>query len=254
MIIKRIIPCLLIKDEGLVKTKKFSNPKYVGDPINAVKIFNDKEADEIIILDIEATNKNFINFDLISRIFGESFVPITYGGGIKSLEDAKKIINLGAEKICIQSCFFENKNLVLEMVNFFGSQAVVLAIDIKKNIFGSYKIWDYKNNKFYKNLDLTNISNLAGDLGVGEIIFTDVDREGTLQGTNKYLINKLCKNSIIPAIYNGGIKDINDIKLSFKSGTQAIAAGSFFVFYGKHKAVLISYPSEEIKNLINYEL
>ena len=133
MIIRRIIPCLLIKDGGLVKTNKFSNPQYIGDPINAVKIFNEKEADEIIILDIEATTKNFINFDLMAKIFGESFVPITYGGGIKSIEDAKKIINLGAEKVCIQSCFFENKNLVSEMINYFGSQAIVLSIDI--NIF-----------------------------------------------------------------------------------------------------------------------
>lgn len=254
MIIKRIIPCLLIKDGGLVKTNKFSNPQYIGDPINAVKIFNDKEADEIIILDIEATTKNFINFDLIKKIFGESFVPITYGGGIKSIEDAKKIINLGAEKICIQSCFFENENLVSEMINYFGSQAIVLSIDIKKNIFGKYKIWDYKKKNFYKDVDLSGIIKMAIKIGIGEIIFTDIDREGTLKGTNKDLINIIYKNSSLPIIYNGGIKDINDIKLSFESGSQAIAAGAFFVFYGKHNAVLISYPSEEIKDLINNDL
>ena len=150
MLSKRIIPCLLIKDGGLVKTTNFKQPKYVGDPINAVKIFSEKEADEIIILDIDATKNKVINFNLLSNIFSESFVPITYGGGIDSIENAKKIINLGVEKICLQSTFFKNKFLIKEMVNYFGGQSIVISIDVKKNIFGNYKIWNYLTNEFDK--------------------------------------------------------------------------------------------------------
>jgi imidazole glycerol-phosphate synthase subunit HisF len=251
MSIKRIIPILLIENDKLVKTKNFSKSKYIGDPINAVKIFSEKEADEIIIIDIEASKKNFINFDLISKIFGESFVPITYGGGIRSLEDAKKIINLGAEKISIQSIFFEDIQIVKEIIKNFGSQSVVLSIDIKKNIFGNYKIWNYKKNNFYEKYDLSKIVDHAITTGIGEIIFTDVDNEGTMKGTNKDLLNIVSKNSSIPIIFNGGIKDINDIKLSLESKIDAIGVGSFFVFYGKLNAVLISYPTKDIKEIIN---
>jgi imidazole glycerol-phosphate synthase subunit HisF len=251
MSIKRIIPILLIENDKLVKTTNFSTSKYIGDPINAVKIFSEKEADEIIIIDIEASKKNFINFDLISKIFGESFVPITYGGGIRSLEDAKKIINLGAEKISIQSIFFEDIQIVKEIIKNFGSQSVVLSIDIKKNIFGNYKIWNYKKNNFYEKYDLSKIVDHAITTGIGEIIFTDVDNEGTMKGTNKDLLNIVSKNSSIPIIFNGGIKDINDIKLSLESKIDAIGVGSFFVFYGKLNAVLISYPTKDIKEIIN---
>ena len=134
MSLKRIIPILLLKGDRLVKTLNFSNSKYIGDPINAVKIFSEKEADEIIILDITASLNNRINFDLLSKIFGECFTPITYGGGINSLEDAKKIINIGAEKICVQSCFFDNKEIIKEIINHLGSQALVLSIDINKRL------------------------------------------------------------------------------------------------------------------------
>ena len=254
MNIKRIIPILLIENNGLVKTVNFSKPKYVGDPINAVKIFSEKEADEIIIIDINATKKNFINIDLMSKIFGESFVPITYGGGIRSLEDAKKIINLGAEKICIQSIFFENIETVKEIIKNFGSQSVVLSIDVKKNIFGKYKIWNYQKKNFYEKHDLSKTVDIAIKLGIGEIMFTDVDKEGTMEGTNKDLLNIVSENTSIPAIFNGGIKDIEDIKLSLNRKIDAIGVGSFFVFYGKLKAVLISYPTNDIKKIINNEI
>ncbi len=253
MNIKRIIPILLIENGKLIKTTNFSKSKYIGDPINAVKIFSEKEADEITIIDISATKKNFINFDLLSKIFGESFVPITYGGGIKSLEDAKKIINLGAEKISIQSLFFEDIKIVKEIIKNFGSQSVVLSIDIKKNIFGKYKIWNYQKNQFYEKYDLSKIVDFAITTGIGEIIFTDVNMEGTMRGTNKDLLDIVSKNSSIPIIFNGGIKDINDIKSSLDAQIDAIGVGSFFVFYGKLKAVLISYPTKEIKKIINDE-
>ena len=251
MLLKRIIPCLLLTDEGLVKTKNFRDPKYVGDPINAVKIFSEKEADEIIILDIGATKKNKINYSLLSNIFSECFVPITYGGGINSIEDAKKIINLGAEKICLQSSFIENKKLIIELVEYLGSQSVVVSIDIKKNIFSKYKVWNYKNNSFLNNIDLKKILDDVKKIGVGEIIVTDVDKEGTLTGTNKKLIKKLSKNINIPLIYNGGTNSLEDIKEALNCGAQALAIGSMFVFHGRHNAVLITYPNDKIKEIIN---
>lgn len=251
MLSKRIIPCLLIKDGGLVKTTNFKHPKYVGDPINAVKIFSEKEADEIIILDIDATKNKVINFNLLANIFSESFVPITYGGGINSIENAKKIINLGVEKICFQSIFFKNKLLIKEIVNYFGGQSVVVSIDVKKNIFGNYKVWNYLKNEFNKKIELEKCINDALNLGVGEIIITDVDSEGTLKGTNKNLIKKICNNIDVPLIFNGGTKNLEDIKSTLKYNIQALAVGSLFIFYGKHKAVLITYPSSEIKNLID---
>ena len=253
MNIKRIIPILLIQNNKLVKTVNFSEPKYIGDPINAVKIFSEKEADEMIVLDINASKNKYINYDLLSKIFGESFVPITYGGGISSLDDAKKIINLGAEKISIQSLFFEDIKIVKEIIKNFGSQSVVLSIDIKKNIFGKYKIWNYQKNQFYEKYDLSKIVDFAITTGIGEIIFTDVNMEGTMRGTNKDLLDIVSKNSSIPIIFNGGIKDINDIKSSLDAQIDAIGVGSFFVFYGKLKAVLISYPTKEIKKIINDE-
>lgn len=251
MLLKRIVPCLLLSDEGLVKTKNFHNPKYVGDPINAVKIFSEKEADEIIILDIEATKKNKINYNLLSNIFSECFVPITYGGGISSVEDAKKIINLGAEKICLQSSFIENKKLILELIDYFGSQSIVISIDIKKNIFSKHKIWNYKTNSFIDDTNLEKILDEIKKIGVGEIIVTDVDKEGTLTGTDKKLIKKLSKNINIPLIFNGGANSFEDIKETFNCGAQALAIGSMFVFHGKHNAVLITYPNEKIKEIIN---
>ena len=251
MLLKRIIPCLLLENQRLVKTEKFLNPIYVGDPINAVKIFSEKEADEIIIIDIGASKKKFIDFKLLSNIFNQCFVPITYGGGITTLEDAKKIFNLGAEKISLQSTFFDNKDLIKSLVKYFGSQIIILSIDIKKNLFGKYKIWNYRKNNFYKKETIKKILYEIQELGIGELMITDVDNEGTMSGTNKSLIIEISKDINIPLIFNGGISSIDDMKESFESGTDGIAVGSFFVFYGKHKAVLITYPTDQIKSLIN---
>ena len=251
MLLKRIIPCLLIKDGGLVKTEKFKNPRYVGDPINAVKIFNEKEADEIIIIDINATIEKKINYELLSKIFSECFVPICYGGGISTIEDAKKIIKLGAEKICIQSHGIENKKFVIDLVNNFGSQSIVLSIDLKKNIFGKLKLWNYLENDFYNVDNIYEFIEEKISYGFRELFINDVDNDGLLKGSNKDLIKSISSKINIPTIFCGGINSIDDIKKSFESGAKSIAAGSFFVFYGKLKAVLITYPTEKIKSLIN---
>ena len=187
----------------------------------------------------------------MSNIFGECFVPITYGGGISTLDQAKKIINLGAEKICIQQEAFKNKKFISDLSKKFGSQSVVLSIDIKKNIFGKYKFWNYLNNEYYKIDNIYKFIAESIELGIGEILINDVDRDGTLKGSNKELIKEFGKNINIPTIFCGGINSISDIKSSFDAGAKAISAGSFFVFYGPKKAVLISYPSEEIKEILN---
>jgi len=251
MLLKRIIPCLLIKDGGLVKTINFKNAKYVGDPINAVKIFSEKEADEILIIDINASKKKKIDYDLLKKIFSECFVPVCYGGGISNLEDAKKIINLGAEKICIQSNGIKNKKLIYQLAENFGSQSIVLSIDIKKNIFGKVKIWNYLKNDFYKIEEIFLFINEMISLGIGEIMINDVDRDGTFKGSNKKFINEFTNKINMPTIFCGGINSFEDIKLSFDHGAKSVGVGSFFVFYGKHKAVLITYPTDEIKSLIN---
>ena len=251
MLLKRIIPCLLIKDDGLVKTERFKDPVYIGDPINAVKIFNEKEADEILIIDINATINKKINYDLLSKIFSECFVPTCYGGGISTLEDAKKIIKLGAEKICIQSYGIKNKKFILDLAKYFGSQSIVLSIDVKKNIFGKLKIWNYLENDFYKVDNFYEFIQEIISYGVGELLINDVDSDGTLKGSNKDLIKSVSSKIKIPTIFCGGINSIDDIKKSFDNGAKSVAAGSFFVFYGKLKAVLITYPTEKIKSLIN---
>ena len=178
-------------------------------------------------------------------------MPICYGGGISTIEDAKKIIKLGAEKICIQSHGIENKKFVLDLVKNFGSQSIVLSVDLKKNIFGKLKLWNYLKNDFY-NVD--NVYDFIKEMisyGFGELLINDVDNDGTLKGSNKDLIKNISSKINIPTIFCGGINSIDDIKKSFESGAKSIAAGSFFVFYGKLKAVLITYPTEKIKSLIN---
>ena len=251
MPLKRIIPCLLIKNGGLVKTKKFKDSTYIGDPLNAVRIFSEKEADEILILDIMSSYYNKIDYELLSKIFSECFVPICYGGGISSIEQARKIINLGAEKICIQSGAFNSKALIKELSQNFGNQSVVLSLDIKKNIFGKFRLWNYLKNEFYKIDDIFTFIDEMVELGVGEIILNDVDRDGTMKGTNKDLIKMFSNRIKVPTIFCGGVNSIVDMKDSFENGARSIAAGSYFVFYGPKKAVLISYPSEEIKMLLN---
>ncbi len=238
MIKRRIIPCLLINDNILVKTVQFKNPKYVGDPIMAVKIFNDKEVDELIVIDI-SKNDN-INFDLLTKLANQSFMPLTYGGHIKTMEDAKKILNIGFEKICINSVVLENKNIISDFAKAFGSQSVVICINIKKDIFGKHCVYDTKTKKI-TNLDPCDYAISIEKLGAGEILLQSVDKDGLMKGFDIELITKISKTVSIPIIALGGAGNITDLELALQSGASAAAAGSLFVFYGPHKAVLINY-------------
>lgn len=246
MLKPRIIPCLLIQNGGLVKTTKFSNPKYVGDPLNTVKIFNEKEADEIIILDIDATRKNVPpDYDLIKSIARECRMPLCYGGGIKNPEQVEKLVSIGIEKVAISAMAIKDPNIIKESALRVGSQSVVVVLDVKKSgllknqtsvfIVNGQKKTKYKLNEF---------ALIAEEYGAGELVINSIDNDGTMNGYDFDLINSIYKKINIPITIIGGAKDYEDIKNVFLRFPHiGCAAGSLFVFKGKYKAVLIQYPS-----------
>jgi len=250
MLRKRIIPTLLLENKKLVKTVKFKERKYIGDPLNAVKIFNEKFVDELIILDIKQNkSNNEIDYEFLKDLFSECFVPVTYGGGISSLNEADKIFKLGVEKICLNSMILEDKQILKSFVKKFGSQSIVVSIDVKKNLFNKYKIFNNKLNKFEKKLDLIDYIKELENFGVGEIVINSIDQDGIMKGMDLNLIKLSNKIVNLPVVYVGGIGSILDIKKAFKYEISGVSAGSLFVFYGPHKAVLISYPHNEFEKL-----
>lgn len=243
MLKHRVIPVLLLKDNGLVKTYKFGNPRYIGDPINTIRIFNDKEVDELIILDIEASkNGREPNYKMINQLAGECFMPLCYGGGIRTIEQAKKIFALGIEKICIQTAALEDLKLVSDIAARFGSQSVVISVDVKRNFWGRYTLYKSAENKIIP-LSWQDFIKKAVDAGIGEVILNAVDRDGTLEGPDLKLITQANNGLSVPLIALGGIGKLSDIKAAVDAGASAVAAGAFFVFHGPYRSVLISYPS-----------
>lgn len=251
MLQKRIIPCLLLKGEGLVKTRKFKKPKYVGDPINAIRIFNDKEVDELILLDIDATKlSKEPNYKLLEEIAGECFMPLCYGGGINSVEQAHRIFSLGIEKICIQTAALNDLSIISDISSRFGSQSVAVSIDIKRNWLGKKKIYSSTKNK-YQNQNLKTFITDLINAGAGEIILNSIDLDGTLSGMDIDLIREVCEFTPVPLVALGGLDSLNSIKEASDAGASGIAAGSFFVFHGPHRAVLITYPNySDLENLL----
>lgn len=242
----RVIPVLLLSGSGLVKTVKFKNPKYIGDPINAVKIFNDLEADELVFLDITATNQHrTISSSLIKDIGDEAYMPFAAGGGIKNLNDIREILSYGAEKVVLNSCLMANHGLVSEAAGKFGSQSIIVSIDVRRNVFGGYKIYT-KSGSVKINSNLTDFCCQMQELGAGEILINSIDNDGVMSGYDYDLI-KLVSNSVsIPVIACGGAGNLNDFsKAVFDSGASAVAAGSMFVFHGPRRAVLINYPPKK---------
>lgn len=244
----RVIPCLLLRGKGLVKTKKFNvdKAKYLGDPINAVRIFNEKKADELIFLDILASKENREpDYIYIQKIADECFMPFAYGGGIKSFEIAKKVFDSGAEKIVLNTSSLENPNLISQIANVYGKQSVVVAIDVKKNFFGKKKIYMHATKSFAK-MDLENYVKLIQDKGAGEIFVNSVDNDGVMEGYDFELLSRIAQISSIPVVACGGAANLKDLsKTVYCSGVSAVSAGSIFVFHGKHNAVLINYPKQE---------
>ena len=245
MLASRIIPCLLLKNQGLVKTVKFKNPKYVGCPTNAIKIFNEKEVDELIFLDITATREKWQPlFRLISEIATECFMPFCYGGGINSLEDMQAIFSLGAEKVAINTQAILSPSLVKQASKKFGSQSIVVSIDVKKDLFGNYKVFSHLTKKLLK-LDPVEFALQMEDMGAGELLVNSTDRDGTMEGYDIELIKNITNAVNIPVVACGGAGSVEHFRNAInKGGASAVAAGSLFVFYGKHRAVLINYPSQ----------
>ena len=247
MLRSRIIPILLVRNNGLVKTLNFSNDVYVGDPLNAVRIFNEKKSDELVILDIDAsTKKSEPNFSLISNWAAECRMPLCYGGGITNKDDALKILSLGVEKISISSSAIKKPVLIDEIASLAGSQSVVVTIDVKKKFLKGYKIFT-SNGTIQHDIDLLDYLKIAQDYGAGEIVINNIDRDGTMIGPDYNLIDKVYNQVKIPLVVMGGFGTIDEISLLFNKYSQIGAAcGSLFVFKGKNRAVLINYPRKEI--------
>lgn len=258
MLRPRIIPCLLLQNNGLVKTVKFKNPKYIGDPINAVRIFNEKEVDELVIFDIDATVlNNEPNYSLIERISNQSRMPLCYGGGIKNLEQAKRIFSLGVEKIALSSSVIDNPNLITQIGNQVGAQSVIVVLDVKKKMFGGYEIFTH-NAKRSTGMDPFIFIKNAQKLGAGEIVINSIDKDGLMNGYDLGLIKKVRKATSLPVTVLGGAGSIDHLEDVIKeNGIIGASAGSLFVFKGPYKAVLINYPDSQTKNIlfkqINYE-
>ncbi len=238
----RVIPVLLLKGKGLYKTVKFKKPKYIGDPINSVKIFNEKEVDELVFLDINATvSEKGPDFELLEDIAGEAFMPMAYGGGVTNIEQARHIFKIGFEKIILNSVLFKNIHLLNDIASEFGCQSVVASIDVKRNIFSNYELFSHNGIKKQKVSIPNHVKNLVKN-GVGEILVNSINRDGTMTGYDLELIKTVSELVEIPVIACGGASSINDFQSVVNVGATAVAAGSFFVFVGPHKAVLINYP------------
>lgn len=247
MLRSRIIPCLLIHNKGLVKTVKFKDPKYVGDPINAVKIFNEKEVDELMVLDIDATRENRTpNFKMIKNLADECRMPFCYGGGITTAEQARKIISLGAEKVALSFSALNNISLCQEIGSIIGNQSVVVVLDLKKKkLFGGYDIYTHNGTKKSK-WKLDEIIAKLEEIEVGEIVINSIDNDGTMLGYDLGLVDNIREKCSMPITVLGGAGSLDDVKkLINKFKIIGAAAGSLFVFKGKYRAVLISYPNRQ---------
>jgi cyclase len=251
MIRPRVIPCLLLRNEGLVKTVKFKDPKYLGDPINIVRIFNDKEVDELVFLDILATVENRPpNFELLGKITSECFMPLGYGGGIRTLEDVKKLLAIGVEKIVLNTSAVENPSLIRAAADYAGSQAVVISIDVKKTMFGKYEVCTRAGKKG-TGLDPVKFAVEMEKQGAGELFLNAIDRDGTMQGYDLELVRRVADSVTVPVVACGGAGNIQHLAEAIQAGASAAAAGSMFVFQGPLRGVLISYPAqEELKRAI----
>lgn len=240
----RLIPVLTMSNSKLVKTRCFKKPNYIGDPINAVKIFNDKMVDEVVLLDITATKeKRAPNYNKIEEICSEAFMPFAYGGGVQKIEQLQKLFQLGIEKVVLNSVLATNLNLVKEAVAIFGSQSIVASIDVKKSIFGKYHAYTHSAKRKVKQ-NLSDYIKSIEEVGVGELFLNNIDRDGTYQGYDLNLIKMMAESIDIPLVACGGAAELYDFKKAIMAGASAVAAGSFFVFRSKNKGILINYPNQ----------
>jgi cyclase len=245
MLSVRVMPCLLLRHSKLVKTVRFKDPDYIGDPVNAVKIYNDKEVDELIFLDITATPEGRPpNMKTIHEIADECFMPMTYGGGVRSIDDMKRIFELGVEKIAINTHAFQEPEMLSKAATLFGSQSIVAAIDVRKRMMGGYEVCCNSAKTTLKK-DPVVWAKTVQDLGAGEILLTSVDRDGTYEGYDLDLIKMVSSTVSIPIIVCGGAGKVDDFRKAVDAGASACAAGSMVVYQGKGKGVLINFPSQQ---------
>ena len=253
MIRPRVIPALLLKGQGLVKTVKFKDPKYLGDPINVVRIFNDKEVDEIVLLDITATPQNRgPQFEVLKDIASEVFIPLAYGGGIRSMEDVSTLLGIGIEKLIMNTSAVENPSLIRDTADHAGSQAVVVSMDVKKNFLGKYEVFTRCGQK-KTGLDPVRHAMEVEKMGAGEILLNSIDCDGMMQGYDIELVRSVADAVKVPVVACGGAGNLAHVAEVIQQGhASAAAAGSMFVFQGPLRGVLISYPSpKELKEYIS---
>lgn len=242
MLMSRVIPCLLLKGEGLVKTRRFTEPTYVGDPLNAIRIFNEKQVDELVVLDILATKeRREPNYELIHKIASECFMPLCIGGGISRLDQIERIFKTGVEKVAINSYAVDHPEFIEQAANAFGSQSIVASLDVRRGLLGGYRVWSGGGKHATKN-DPVSWAIRLQELGAGELMLTAMDRDGMMKGYDLELIRNVTSAVTIPVIASGGAGSIEDLSLAIGAGASAAAAGSLFVFHGRHRAVLISFP------------
>jgi len=252
MRLPRIIPVLLLHNGGLYKTLRFKQPVYVGDPLNAVKIFNEKEVDELILLDIHATPEGRKPaLEYLADIASECFMPLSYGGGINSINGINEVIKTGIEKVVVNTAAIENPQFVREAADKYGSTTIVVSIDIKKTLFGKYEVFNKNKRKIFSS-DPVKTAVEMNRCGGGEIMLNSVDKDGTMSGYDNQLIKMISSEVDIPVIACGGAGNISHLKEAYIYGASAMAAGSMFVFKGTRQSVLINYPSQqEIKTLFS---
>jgi len=251
----RIIPMLLLSDGGLVKTIRFSMPRYIGDPVNAIRIFSSKGADELTLLDIDATTRGSItSTDLVSQISDETFMPFGVGGGIRTVKDAQALLKAGAEKVVINTAAVDNPGLVGELARQFGSQSVVVSIDAKRSLGGNYRVYTH-GGRTKTPLSPADWAVKAQEKGAGEILLTSVDQDGMMAGYDIDLVRSVAQALDIPVIAAGGAGSLQDFARAIHDGgATGAAAGSLFVFHGARRAVLISYPSRaEVEQVLGGE-
>ena len=241
----RVIPCLLLRRGGLVKSKRFKDHRYIGDPINAVRIFNEKEVDELVFLDIDAgPAKRPPDFELLCDIASEAFMPMAYGGGLTDLDEVKRIYGLGFEKVVFNTAAHESPKLFAAASNLAGSSSVVGAMDVRRSIFGRYSVVTRCGARDSE-LEPAAFARRLVELGAGEIIVNSINRDGTMEGYDLELIRMVAAEVKVPVVAMGGAGRVSDFTAALSAGASAVAAGSMFVYHGKHRGVLISYPSAE---------
>ncbi len=242
MLRARVIPCLLLRNGGLVKTVRFGKPTYIGDPINAVRIFNDKEVDELVFLDIgEDRAARGPNFDLLADIASQAFMPFGYGGGIRTIDHVRRLYALGVEKVIVNTAAADDPELISEAVRQAGSSGVVASMDVRRNWLGRYSVW-VDSGRRDTGAEPVAWAKRLESLGAGEILLTSIDRDGTMGGYDTELIDRVAHAVSVPVVASGGAGTVGHLREAVDRGASAVAAGSLFVYQGRHRAVLITYP------------